>query len=168
MGVQKKEKSRKEREGKTGDGMGNVKVKGTNFYRDAKKVKVLKRLTDGKAQRNAKGDITKAAVYQSRIAPIARVEPNRKWFNNTRVISQDALESFRGAVAAQAADPTTYLMKRNKLPMELIKEPGQIPGMKQHAAKIAVGSQPFSETFGPKAQRKRPKVCLQLSPHVQD
>ena len=33
MGVHKKEKSRKEREGKTGDGMGNVKVKGTNFYR---------------------------------------------------------------------------------------------------------------------------------------
>jgi len=33
MGVQKKEKARKEREGKTGDGMGNVKVKGTNFYR---------------------------------------------------------------------------------------------------------------------------------------
>lgn len=33
MGSQKKEKNRKEREGKTGDGMGNVKVKGENFYR---------------------------------------------------------------------------------------------------------------------------------------
>ena len=33
MGVQKKEHNRKEREGKTGDGMGNVKTKGTNFYR---------------------------------------------------------------------------------------------------------------------------------------
>jgi nuclear GTP-binding protein len=158
MGVQKKEKVRKEREGKTGDGMGNVKVKGTNFYRDAKKVKVLKRLTDGKAQRNAKGDVTKAAVYQNRDAPVARVEPNRKWFNNTRVISQDALDSFRSAVQAQASDPTTFLMKRNKLPMSLIETPGQIPGLKQHAAKIAVGSQPFSETFGPKAQRKRPKL----------
>ncbi|USP82272.1 Nucleolar GTP-binding protein 2 [Curvularia clavata] len=158
MGVHKKEKSRREREGKAHDGMGNVKVKGTNFYRDAKKVKVLKRLTDGKAERNAKGDITKAASYQSRDAPVARVEPNRKWFNNTRVISQDALASFRSAVEAQAADPTTYLMKRNKLPMSLIETPGQIPGLKQHAAKIAVDSQPFSETFGPKAQRKRPKL----------
>lgn len=158
MGVHKKEKSRREREGKAHDGMANVKVKGTNFYRDAKKVKVLKRLTDGKAERNAKGDITKAAVYQSRDAPVARVEPNRKWFNNTRVISQDALESFRSAVQAQAADPSTYLMKRNKLPMSLIETPGQIPGLKQHAAKIAVDSQPFSETFGPKAQRKRPKL----------
>ena len=116
------------------------------------------RHTDLYTNLDAKGEVTKAAVYQNREAPVARVAPNRKWFNNTRVISQDALESFRGAVAAQASDPTTYLMKRNKLPMELIKEPGQIPGMKQHAAKIAVGSQPFSETFGPKAQRKRPKV----------
>jgi nuclear GTP-binding protein len=33
MGQQKKEASRKERQGKTGDGMGNVKVKGENFYR---------------------------------------------------------------------------------------------------------------------------------------
>jgi nuclear GTP-binding protein len=74
------------------------------------------------------------------------------------VISQDALDSFRSAVEAQSSNPTTFLMKRNKLPMSLIETPGQIPGLKQHAAKIAVGSQPFSETFGPKAQRKRPKL----------
>ncbi|KAL1591492.1 GTPase required for pre-60S ribosomal subunit nuclear export and maturation [Paraconiothyrium brasiliense] len=158
MGTQKKEKNRKEREGKTGDGMGNVKVKGENFYRSGKKVKVLKRLTDGKAQRNAKGDITKAASYQSREAPVARVEPNRKWFNNTRVISQDALDSFRSAVQAQASDPTSYLLKQNKLPMSLITDQKNVNGLKQHQAKIAVESQPFSETFGSKAQRKRPKL----------
>jgi hypothetical protein len=33
MGNAKKESVRKERQGKTGDGMGNVKVKGENFYR---------------------------------------------------------------------------------------------------------------------------------------
>jgi hypothetical protein len=33
MGNAKKEVSRKERQGKTGDGMGNVKTKGENFYR---------------------------------------------------------------------------------------------------------------------------------------
>jgi len=130
----------------------------TYHYSSAKKVKVLKRLTGGTAQRNAKGDITKAAAYQTREAPIARVEPNRKWFNNTRVISQDALESFRAAVQAQSSNPHTYLMKRNKLPMSLIEEKGNINGLKEHAAKIAVDSQPFSETFGPKAQRKRPKL----------
>lgn len=33
MGTGKKEATRKERQGKTGDGMANVKVKGENFYR---------------------------------------------------------------------------------------------------------------------------------------
>lgn len=158
MGTHKKEKSRKEREGKTGDGMANVRVKGENFYRSAKKVKVLKRLTDGKAQRNAAGEITKSASYQSRDRPTARVEPNRKWFNATRVISQDALESFRSAVQAQQSNPTTYLMKQNKLPMSLIEEKKNVNGLKEHAAKIAVESQPFGDTFGPKAQRKRVKL----------
>ncbi|KAF2751897.1 NGP1NT-domain-containing protein [Sporormia fimetaria CBS 119925] len=158
MGTHKKEANRKVRQGKTGDGMGNVKVKGENFYRDAKKIKTLNMFKDGKAQRNAAGDITKAASYQSREAPVARVEPNRKWFNATRVISQDALESFRSAVQAQASNPTTYLMKRNKLPMSLIEDKPNVNGLKQHAAKIAVESQPFSDTFGPKSQRKRVKL----------
>jgi nuclear GTP-binding protein len=140
------------------DRCAQVKVKGENFYRDAKKVKVIKRLTGGTATRNAKGDITQSAIYQSREAPVARVEPNRKWFNNTRVISQDALESFRSAVQAQASDPTSYLLKRNKLPMSLIEETKNVNGIKQHQAKIAVESQPFKDTFGPKAQRKRPKL----------
>ena len=59
---------------------------------------------------------------------------------------------------AQASNPTTFLMKRNKLPMSLIEEKGNINGLKQHAAKIAVSSQPFAETFGTKAQRKKPKL----------
>ena len=113
---------------------------------------------EGKPERNAAGDITKAATYQSRDRPTARVEPNRKWFNATRVISQDALESFRSAVQAQASDPTTFLMKRNKLPMSLIEEKKNVNGLKEHAAKIAVESQPFGDTFGPKAQRKRVKL----------
>jgi len=33
MGTGKKEANRKMRQGKTGDGMANVKVKGENFYR---------------------------------------------------------------------------------------------------------------------------------------
>ncbi|KAF2223842.1 nucleolar GTP-binding protein 2 [Elsinoe ampelina] len=161
MGTGKKEANRKVRQGKTGDGMANVKVKGENFYRNAKKIRTLNMFKDGKAQRNANGDITKAASFQSREAPVARVEPNRKWFTNTRVISQDALSAFRGAVAAQQSDPYSYLMKQNKLPMSLIKDDEtKKNGLKQHRAKIAVETSPFSDTFGPKAQRKRPKLAV--------
>lgn len=116
-------------------------------------------LKDGKAQRNAEGKITKAASYQSREIPKARVEPNRKWFGNTRVISQNALESFRQAVAERAADPYQVLLKTNKLPMSLIRDPENTKdGIKQHQAKIAVESAPFADTFGPKSQRKRVKL----------
>lgn len=114
---------------------------------------------DGKAQRNAEGKITKAASYQSRDVPKARVEPNRKWFGNTRVISQNALDSFRQAVAERASDPYQVLIKTNKLPMSLIRDNDNIKnGVKQHKAKIAVEQSPFADTFGPKSQRKRVRL----------
>ena len=113
---------------------------------------------DGKAQRNASGKVTKAASYQSRELPKARVEPNRKWFGNTRVISQDALQSFRDAMAERASDPYQVLLKTNKLPMSLIRDGQGKNGLKQHQAKTAVESAPFRDTFGPKAQRNRVKL----------
>ena len=114
---------------------------------------------EGKAQRNAAGKITKAAVFQSKDLPSARVEPNRKWFGNTRVISQKALDSFRQAVAERAADPYQVLLKTNKLPMSLIRDAENTKnGIRQHQAKIAVESSPFADTFGPKSQRKRVKL----------
>ncbi|KAE8373626.1 NUC091 domain-containing protein [Aspergillus bertholletiae] len=158
MGTGKKEASRRERQGKVGDGMGNVRVKGENFYRDAKKVKRLNMYKDGKPRRDAAGNITVAASYQSREAPVARIEPNRKWFGNTRVISQEALSSFREAVAERASDPYQVLLKTNKLPMSLIRDGQGVNGLKQHQAKMAIETSPYSDTFGPKAQRKRVKI----------
>lgn len=113
---------------------------------------------DGKAQRNAVGKVTKAASFQSREVPQARVEPNRKWFGNTRVISQDALTAFREAMAERASDPYHVLLKTNKLPMSLVRDGQGKNGLKQHQAKIEIESAPFVDTFGPKAQRKRVKL----------
>ncbi len=113
---------------------------------------------DGKAQRNASGKITKTASYQSREKPSARIEPHRKWFTNTRVISQEALNGFREAMAERASDPYQVLLKSNKLPMTLIRDEQGKNGVKQHQAKIAVEAAPFSDTFGPRAQRKRVKL----------
>lgn len=60
--------------------MANVKTKGENFYRDAKKVNRLNMFKEGRPIRNKAGDIVKAASFQSREIPSARIEPNRKWF----------------------------------------------------------------------------------------
>jgi nuclear GTP-binding protein len=74
MGKFKKEASRKKRDGTVSDGMANVKVKGENFYRTAKKAKQLKILTGGTAQHNAAGKVTKAAAFQTKEIPNARIE----------------------------------------------------------------------------------------------
>jgi nuclear GTP-binding protein len=113
---------------------------------------------EGKAQHNAEGKVTKAASYQGREIPNARIEPNRKWFTNSRVIGQDALNSFREAMAERASDPYQVLLKTNKLPMTLIRDEQGKNGLKQHQAKIAVEASPFGDVFGPKAQRKRVKL----------
>ncbi|KAF2436970.1 NGP1NT-domain-containing protein [Tothia fuscella] len=162
MGTGKKEATRKVRQGKIGDGMANVKVKGENFYRDAKKIKVLNRYKEGKPTRNAQGKITQAATFQSRDIPNARIEPNRKWFTNSRVISQEALSSFRDAVAQQTKDPHSYLLKTNKLPMSLIRDDTteKKNGLRQHKAKMVIDTASFKDTFGSKAQRKKVKLDL--------
>lgn len=126
----------------------------------AKKVKTLNMFKDGKPQRNAAGEITKAASFQSREKPQARIEPNRKWFTNSRVIAQDALTSFREAMAERANDPYSVLLKTNKLPMSLIRDGSETNGLKQHQAKMTVEASPFSDVFGPKSQRKRVKLSV--------
>ncbi|THV45033.1 hypothetical protein BGAL_0539g00020 [Botrytis galanthina] len=158
MGTGKKEAARKVKQGKVGDGMANVKTKGENFYRTAKQAKTLNMFNEGKARHNAAGKVTQAATFQSRETKPARIEPNRKWFTNSRVIGQDALTSFREAMAERASDPYSVLLKTNKLPMSLIRDGQGKNGLKQHQAKMAVEASPFSDTFGPKAQRKRVKL----------
>lgn len=136
-------------------------MKGENFYRTAKKVKTLNMFKEGKPIRNKDGKIVKAASYQSKEVPKAVIEPNRKWFTNTRVISQDTLKSFREAMAEKEKDPYTVLLKSNKLPMSLIRDgPTLEDGLKKHKAKMTIEAEPFSEVFGPKAQRKRPKLSF--------
>ncbi|KAI1198195.1 nucleolar GTP-binding protein 2 [Nemania serpens] len=157
MGTGKKERNRLSREGKTGS-MDNVKIKGENFYRDAKRVRALNIRKDHGPRRNAEGTIVQAAKYQSRDAPVARIEPNRRWFQNTRVISQDSLTQFRDAMAEKASDPYSVLLKSNKLPMTLIRDGSDVPGLKQHQAKMAIETSSFADTFGPKSQRKRVKL----------
>lgn len=129
---------------------------GENFYRDAKKAKMVNMLKGGTPTRNADGKIIKAAAFQSKLASgtVARVEPNRKWFENTRTVGVKQLEQFREAMAAKANDPYTFLMKQNKLPMSLMTDSTKTGRVK------LLETESFSTTFGPNAQRKRPKVMV--------
>lgn len=153
MGQYKKESARVARAREAGDDRAtNIKVKGENFYRDAKKLRYINMLKGGKAIRNSQGKIIKAAEYQSSEAKTARVAPNRKWFGNTRVITQKALEQFRESLGARVNDPYQVLLRQNKLPMSLLQDP-----TKQSRMHI-LDTESFANTFGAKAQRKKPKI----------
>lgn len=151
MGTQKKEKQRRVRQNDTRDG--NLRVKGENFYKDAKTVKRLNMYKGGRATRNARGEITKAADLQSTDAPIARVDPNKRWFGNTRVIAQDALTHFREAMGDKKDNSYQVLLKRNKLPMSLLdeKDTSESPTLK------ILDTESYGLAFGAKQQRKKPR-----------
>lgn len=53
----------------------------------------------GKAKRDKRGRIVKAAEFQSKTLPSTRIQPDRRWFGNTRVIGQKQLDQFRTAMA---------------------------------------------------------------------
>ncbi|KAG1889684.1 NUC091 domain-containing protein, partial [Suillus fuscotomentosus] len=122
------------------------KVKGENFYRNAKQVSRLKMLSGGKAIRDKDGKIIQAAAFQKgedETKP-GRVQPDRRWFGNTRVISQTALDHFRTSLSTKKDDPYSVLLRRNKLPW--------------HSWTMRLILTLESETFGPKAQRKKARI----------
>ncbi|KAF8807886.1 NGP1NT-domain-containing protein [Phlegmacium glaucopus] len=134
-----------------------AKVKGENFYRNAKQVGRLKMLNGGKAVRDKNGKIIQAAAFQKgedETKP-GRVQPDRRWFGNTRVISQTALDHFRTSLSARKDDPYSVLLRRNKLPMALLDDAAN-PNLRKRPH--IVETEPFSDTFGPKAQRKKARI----------
>ncbi|GAA5927214.1 putative GTPase NOG2 [Sporobolomyces koalae] len=139
----------------TGLKTGNIRTKGENFYRDAKSARMVNMLSgkSGRAIRAADGKIIQEAEFQSKEVTPGRVQPDRRWFGNTRTISQTALEHFREGMKEKTADPYAVVLKRNKLPLSLLTDTvsgKSIPDL--------TTTEPFSDTFGAKAQRKRPRL----------
>ncbi|KAG6896765.1 hypothetical protein C0992_006279 [Termitomyces sp. T32_za158] len=137
----------KARSSGSGPAISLARVKGENFYRTGKQVARLKMLNSGKAVRDKDGKIVQAAAFQkgeNETKP-GRVQPDRRWFGNTRVISQTALDHFRTSLSEKKDDPYSVLLRRNKLPMALLDDAQNPHTMKAY-------------TFGPKAQRKKPRI----------
>lgn len=114
-------------------------------------------LSGGKAIRDKDGKIIQAAAFQKgedETKP-GRVQPDRRWFGNTRVISQSALDHFRTSLSTKKDDPYSVLLRRNKLPMALLDDASN-PNTRKRSH--IVETEPFSETFGPKAQRKKARI----------
>ncbi|KFP71088.1 Nucleolar GTP-binding protein 2, partial [Acanthisitta chloris] len=106
--------------------------------------------------RNKHGKVIKPLQYQSTVAPgtVARVEPNIKWFGNTRVIKQSSLQKFQEEMETVMKDPYRVVMKQRKLPMSLFYD-----RIKPHTSRVHIlDTETFETTFGPKSQRKKPTL----------
>jgi len=117
-------------------------------------IKRLQMYRSGKPTRDKEGNITRPAIYQSflKSGTQARIAPNRKWFGNTRVISQNALQNFQEEMGKVLKDPYKVVMKQTKLPITLLNETAK------HSRVHILDTETFESTFGKKAQRKRPNI----------
>ena len=93
--------------------------------------------------------------------PIKRIAPDRRWFGNTRVVGQGELERFRTEMGERVKDPYSVVMRASKLPMALLSE-----GAEYSKARMNIlTTQSFTDTFGPKQQRKRPRLSHATDVH---
>uniref|UniRef100_A0A3B3RSQ6 Nucleolar GTP-binding protein 2 n=1 Tax=Paramormyrops kingsleyae TaxID=1676925 RepID=A0A3B3RSQ6_9TELE len=134
-----------------------LKGSGGSNMRDRATIKRLNMYRQ-KQRCNNRGKVIRPLQFQSTVSPgtVARVEPNIKWFANTRVIKQSSLQMFQEEMGAVQKDPYRVVMRQSKLPMSLLYD-----RVKAHSAKVHIlDTETFETTFGPKAQRKRPSLSV--------
>ncbi|XP_074641988.1 uncharacterized protein LOC141899522 [Tubulanus polymorphus] len=131
-----------------------TKGAGGNNMRDRTTINRLKMYKNFKPVRDRSGKIIKAAPFQSKLpsGTVARVAPNRKWFGNTRVIGQAALQTFQEEMGKVMKDPYKVVMRQTKLPISLLDQKAKFSRMH------ILETESFENTFGPKSHRKKPKL----------
>ncbi|OVA13235.1 GTP binding domain [Macleaya cordata] len=123
---------------------------GKNDSRSAATVRRLK-MYNTRPKRDRKGKILKHEL-QSKELPSTRIQPDRRWFGNTRVVNQKELEFFREELQSRLSSNYNVILKERKLPMSLLND-----HQKQARAHL-LDTEPFKDAFGPKRKRKRPKL----------
>ncbi|WAR05036.1 NOG2-like protein, partial [Mya arenaria] len=150
-----KKKKIQDRVNKAGHSMNpDRKSDGNTNMRDKATINRIKMYKNFKAKRDKVGKILTPAPFQSWLptGTVARVEPNRKWFGNTRVITQNALQTFQEEMTKVKKDPYKFVMRQTKLPISLLNEKGK------QARVHVLDTESFESTFGKKKTRKRPNL----------
>lgn len=120
--------------------------------RTASTVRRLK-MYNTRPKRDSKGTILKHDL-QSKDLPSTRIQPDRRWFGNTRVVGQKELEFFRDELETRISNNYNVILKGKNLPMSLLTD-------HQKQARVhLLDTEPFSDAFGPKRKRKRPKLVV--------
>lgn len=129
-------------------------LKGISKPRSKGTIKRLQMYRNFKAKRDRKGKIITPAPFQGWVnsGTVSRVEPSPKWFSNSRVISQNALQKFQDEMGKAMKDPYQVIMKPTGLPITLLNERAKFQRMH------LLETESFETTFGPKKLRKRPNL----------
>jgi nuclear GTP-binding protein len=124
----------------------------------------LKMYNNGKAIRNKEGTIVGGqfmmgdrAGDREITAATGRIQPDRRWFGNTRVVGQTELDKFREEMTSKVADPYSVVLKRKKLPMGLLQD-AAIMHQEGNVKSGLLTNEPFEHTFGKGSRRKRVKL----------
>lgn len=131
------------------------RVRTSTSMRDKSTINRLKMYKKGgKVTRNRQGQVIKPAQFQTSVksGEVARVQPNSKWFGNTRVITQSALQKFQNEMGKVMKDPYKVVMRQTGLPISLLNEKSK------NSCVHILDTESFENTFGPKAQRKKPHL----------
>lgn len=83
----------------------------------------------------------------------ARIQPDRRWFGNTRVVGQKELDKFRNEMSLKAADPYSVVLRTRKLPMGLVQHTEKVTRMK------LLETESYEDVFNGKRMRKRMKLA---------
>lgn len=110
-----------------------------------------------RAKRDAKGRVVHEDL-QSKELPSTRIQPDRRWFGNTRVVGVRQLEQFREDMASKMHDSYAVLLRQKKLPLALLSEPRARDGTRA----TLLAAAPFKDTFGAKATRKKPRLGVSV------
>lgn len=130
--------------------------------RPGRSVKGETRISKPGSHLRSEGTIKRLQLYNSKpdlkrrkeqaLKPV-RIQPDRRWFGNTRVIAQDKMQHFRETIAKGVEDPYSVVLKSSKLPMSLLRE------TQEKASRMDLLSvSPFQEVFSRKHQQKRAKI----------
>ncbi|CAN1771039.1 Nuclear/nucleolar GTPase 2 [Linum perenne] len=120
--------------------------------RSAATVRRLK-MYKNRPKRDSKGNILKHDL-QSQDLPNTRIQPDRRWFGNTRVVGQKELEFFRDEIQSRMASNYNVILRGKKLPLSLLNDHQKLKQAKVHLLE----TEPFVDAFGPKGKRKRPRL----------
>ncbi|XP_043673553.1 nucleolar GTP-binding protein 2 [Vespula pensylvanica] len=131
-------------------------LKGVAKVRTKATIKRLQMYRNQRPKRNRVGKIISPAPFQGWHAPgtMSRVEPSQRWFGNSRVISQNALQKFQSELGAVMSDPYKVVMKPTQLPVTLLQQKAA------NARVHLLDTESFESVFGPKMIRKRPNLAI--------